>query len=161
MWHPKFKGECAEVAFLAKAMSLGFTVSKPYGDTSPFDFIVTLGARTWRVNVKSTWERQRNGEYRIRVGGCSTFGPRRYRKGEVDFVVGYVMREDAWYVIPMGAIPTRFTIDLKPHLGRRGGRFEKYREAWGLLRTKEKVERKKEKVRAAVRQRQRSAISSR
>ena len=39
----KRRGEMAEAAFVAKAVSLGFGVAKPWGDSDPFDFIVAGG----------------------------------------------------------------------------------------------------------------------
>jgi len=48
------KGEAGEAAFLNKATGLGFDVAKPWGDSSPFDFIVCTGLRCWRVQVKTS-----------------------------------------------------------------------------------------------------------
>jgi hypothetical protein len=39
----KRRGEMAEAAFLHKASKLGFGVSKPWGDSDPYDLIVGLG----------------------------------------------------------------------------------------------------------------------
>ena len=36
----KLQGELIELAFLHKAVSLGFAVAKPYGDSERYDFIV-------------------------------------------------------------------------------------------------------------------------
>ena len=52
--HPKLRGEIAEMAFLLKTARLGLCVSKPYGDSYAYDFIVDTGTRLWRVQVKST-----------------------------------------------------------------------------------------------------------
>ena len=52
----KAKGEYAELLFMAKMLTLGFTVCRPYGDNEPFDFIVFApGARVSRIQVKSSW----------------------------------------------------------------------------------------------------------
>ena len=56
--HTKRKGELSELAFAYKAVSMGFGVSKPYGDSERFDFIVTSGRRVWRVQVKSVVQSQ-------------------------------------------------------------------------------------------------------
>jgi hypothetical protein len=46
-------GEAVEAAFLAKATMLGIGVSKPWGDSRPYDFIVDCGPRyLWRMQVK-------------------------------------------------------------------------------------------------------------
>jgi hypothetical protein len=49
----KRRGEMAEAAFVAKAVSLGFGVAKPWGDSDPFDFIVQSGGKLSKVQVKS------------------------------------------------------------------------------------------------------------
>jgi hypothetical protein len=49
----KRRGEMAEAAFVAKAVSLGFGVAKPWGDSDPFDFILQAGGKLSKVQVKS------------------------------------------------------------------------------------------------------------
>jgi hypothetical protein len=55
---PKLQGELIELAFLHKAVSLGFAVAKPYGDSERYDFIVdyrdSIDRKLLRVQVKST-----------------------------------------------------------------------------------------------------------
>ncbi len=114
---------------MAKATSLGFIVSRPYGAKS-FDFVVCLPkGRFSRVQVKSV-STIHGGVYRVRT--CGSHG-RLYRRGEVDFIVAYVVPEDAWYVIPLSEISYRMAY-LSPHIRGSRSRWEKYREAWGLLR---------------------------
>ena len=43
---PKALGEAAEAAFLAKVTSLGFGVSKTWGDSERYDFILDSGQKT-------------------------------------------------------------------------------------------------------------------
>jgi hypothetical protein len=50
---PKRRGELAEAAFLQKVVSLRFQVSKPWGESGPYDFVLDSGERMWRVQVKS------------------------------------------------------------------------------------------------------------
>src|SRR5947209_17003098 len=52
-------GEATEAAFLAKACTLDFAVSKPWGDSRRYDFVVEFGGTFWRVQVK-TARRQRH-----------------------------------------------------------------------------------------------------
>ena len=53
MRNSKRCGELIEIAFLHKAADMGFAVTKPYGDSEAYDFIVDAGNRLWRVQVKS------------------------------------------------------------------------------------------------------------
>jgi len=129
--HFKSKGEYAEAAFLTTAIGLGFTVCRPFGDNHRFDYLVLApGSPILRVQVKSCWTRVNNAHYLNTQG---TFH-RRYSRRDCDFIVGYVVPEDAWYVIPIGAIRSRMAV-VFPHIPHSRGRFERFREAWPLLRT--------------------------
>ena len=46
------RGEIGEVAFVHKAMRLGFVVARPYGQGRRYDFMVEGGGKLWRVQVK-------------------------------------------------------------------------------------------------------------
>ena len=125
---PKRQGELVELAFLLKVSALGFIVSKPYGDSAHYDFIVD-GGRPWRVQVKSVRVAHR-GAYRI----CSGSGARSktaYTARDIDFLVACIVPLDAWYVIPVEAFTPVKTIAMRPGSRRR---FELFLEAWRLLR---------------------------
>ena len=63
----KRRGEIAEAAFLAKVASLGFTVSKTWGDSDRYDFVVDGGAGLRRVQVKSAHREGEDGGYSFRT----------------------------------------------------------------------------------------------
>ncbi|HEV2987591.1 MAG TPA: group I intron-associated PD-(D/E)XK endonuclease [Candidatus Angelobacter sp.] len=48
------RGDLGEVAFVHKAMSLGYVVAKPYGQMHRYDFMVEGGNKLWRVQVKTS-----------------------------------------------------------------------------------------------------------
>jgi len=129
----KRQGELAELAFMSKAASLGFGVAKPYGDSERFDFILSWSRHLWRVQVKST-RTAKHGVYEISAHGC--WGAHDiYTKDEIDFIVAYVVPEDTCYVIPIEATQGRKRLCLHPNVPRRACyKYEKYREAWGLLK---------------------------
>ena len=62
----KALGEAAEAAFLAKVTSLGFGVSKTWGDSERYDFILDSGQKLWRVQVKSS--RHFRSHYNVKPG---------------------------------------------------------------------------------------------
>lgn len=129
--HRKTKGEWAELAFLSKAVSLGFTVCRPYGDNHLFDFLVFAPLNTIsRVQVKSCWSL--NHAYVLNTHRAHY---RRYRAADIDFIIGYVVPCDAWYVIPLRHA-VKPMIALFPHVPHSRGRYEKYRDAWYLLRSR-------------------------
>jgi hypothetical protein len=134
--YTKRKGMMAELIFVVKAASMGFAVSKPYGDCEPYDVIIEENGRVFRIQVKSVFTTQRWG-YSIAVARMRQHKPiLRYSADEIDFIAAYVVAHDAWYIIPVAEIGSLAHIRLYPEGTKRydGGRFEKYREAWDLLR---------------------------
>ncbi len=123
------RGEWAEAAFLAKALGLGFAAFRPFCDHHRFDFLViSPHHKVSRVQVKSTWAQHPRGAYVFNAAA----NRRLYRSSEVDFLVGYVVPEDAWYIIPVRKL-THGTPAVFPQNLNSRGKFEPYREAWHLL----------------------------
>ena len=115
-----------EAEFLAKVARMGFRVSKPWGDSDRYDFVVDAGSGFWRVQVKHTTCRRRDGYL---LGLARNGEP--YNAEQIDFVVAYVMPEDLWYVLPVEMVASRRGVELYPQLRR--SKFDRYREAWCLL----------------------------
>src|SRR5437868_3734802 len=102
---PKARGEVAEARFVAKAMSLGFSVSRPIGDSQPFDLIVQFNERLSRVQVKSAWHKHGGGyHFSASLGRTSKGGKRPYNIGDIDFIAAYVAPEHAWFIIPVAEL---------------------------------------------------------
>jgi hypothetical protein len=125
-------GELAEMMFMVKAAMLGFATAKPYGDSRRYDFIVDVGRRLWRVQVKSTSSLQ-SGSYMVNLQRNANGEVVPYDPSEIDFVVAYVLPCDAWFVIPVEAIAGRKTAKLCLHGNPRSGKLGKYWQAWGLM----------------------------
>src|ERR1700733_11691994 len=111
--HSKRRGEWAEMCFMTRAAELGLQVSKPWGDTARYDFIVEKSRRTARVQVKSTICR-RNMGYACKVGDCSGA----YEGDPFDFVAAYLIMEDLWYIIPERMVRGKAAVGLYPRLKR-------------------------------------------
>jgi len=134
--YSKRKGEMAELIFVIKAVSMGFSVSKPFGDSDPYDLVAESHGRLMRIQVKSVFTTNRWG-YSVTVARN-----RLHRRGEqytaqeIDFLAAYVVVHDARYILPVAEIAGVDHIRLYPSGTKRrdGGRYEKYREAWDLLR---------------------------
>jgi hypothetical protein len=131
-WISKELGELAEMMFMVKAAMLGFATAKPYGDSRRYDFIVDVGKRLWRVQVKSSSALQ-YGAYMVNLQRNLNGEVVAYDPSEIDFVVAYVMPCDAWFVIPVEAIAGRKTAKLCLHGNPRSGKLGKYWQAWGLM----------------------------
>ncbi len=59
---------------------------------------------------------------------------RLYTSSQVDFFVFWVSPQNAWYIVPIGALGRTTGIAVYPHRSCIRGKYEKYREAWHLLR---------------------------
>jgi hypothetical protein len=122
-----FRGEWAEMRFMARAAEHGLCVSKPWGDSNSYDFVVGRPGHFLCVQVKSTIAELFGGYV------CDIRARRRpYPAGAFDFLAAYVVFEDAWYIIPAGKIKGKFCVTLFPKSKK--AKYEKYREAWKLLR---------------------------
>src|SRR5215470_8720609 len=125
--HAKRRGEWAELKFMAAAAEQGLCVTKPWGETSQYDFVVEHKGRFVRVQVKSTGFKDRGGY------SCSVRGSRGAYVGDpFDFVAVNVVPEDVWFIIPEAVVHGRRSVALYPRLKK--SKYGKYRERWELLR---------------------------
>jgi hypothetical protein len=141
----KLRGEWAELRFMTRAAELGIMVSKPWGDSAPYDVMLEHDGRVLRVQVKSTLRIVR-GVYRCHVP-CNPKVGRKSRAAQItkakqqkaqsiehklDFVAAYVIPVDLWYILP-SRLATRLCgqISLAPH--RPCHKYAPYLEAWHLL----------------------------
>jgi PD-(D/E)XK endonuclease len=127
------RGQLAELAFMRKAASLGFSVSKPWQEAERYDVVVRVGSIFWRVQVKSVLAPQHSSSsYCVRTVGGNANRRTHYSGAEIDFLVAYIFAADIWYVFPIAAIGTRKSVSVRPKSGK--CRFLEYREAWNLLK---------------------------
>jgi hypothetical protein len=126
------RGDLGEVAFVHKAMSLGYVVGKPYGQMHRYDFMVEGGNKLWRVQVKTT-TCMREGKYQLCVQRITHRRFVAYKKSELDFVVAYLMLEQTWYILPVSEVAGRRSLLLPPRAFARKSPYAQYREAWHLL----------------------------
>jgi PD-(D/E)XK endonuclease len=120
----KLRGEWVEMLFMARAAREGLQVSKPYGDSAAYDFIVETGALCSRVQVKSTLARSSHGFV------CCMRGSSKYKLDPFDFAAVYVILSSVWFIVPRLGMPA--CIFFMP--GREGTKYHPYEEAWHLLK---------------------------
>lgn len=123
----KLRGEWVESVFMARAGEHGLPVSRPWGEMSSYDFVIGKTGRFVSVQVKSTISVLGTG-YICTVRG----GHKAYPAGSFDFLAVYVVLEDAWYIIPAKFTWGKRSITLYPKSPTT--KYEKYREAWHVLR---------------------------
>src|SRR5579864_2378621 len=131
--HAKRRGEWAEMCFMTSAAEHGLCVSKPWGETAHYDFVVDANRRLLRVQVKSTFSRRR-GKYIC--GVHPTKGV--YAADDFDFIAAYLVPEDLWYIIPAELIQGKEAIMISPEFKR--AKYARFREAWNLLKGPEDEE---------------------
>ena len=123
----KKRGEWVELRFMAEAAERNLPASKPLGDSENFDVVVGRPGKFVAVQVKCTVFRSKNGEGYL----CSVCSSHKvYKPGAFDFLAAYVVPEKAWYILPAGEIVGMRSVSLCTPTSR----YEKYREAWELLR---------------------------
>jgi hypothetical protein len=137
--NPKQRGEWAEMRFMAQAAEHGLKINKPWGDSAQYDFVVGSGRNMVRVQVKSTMARCGAGY------ACSAKSNNLgYKPDDFDFLAGYVIPEDVWYVIPEPVIRGLGSVYLDPESDRL--KYSQYKEAWDLLKKATQVEEETEAV---------------
>ena len=148
----KLRGEWVELRFMTRAAELGLMVSKPWGDSAPYDFVLgrqiearqieahhpeasrtnahSLDPRNQpsflRVQVKST-SHQRGRSFKCNISAND--GP--YLPGQLDFIAAYIIPADTWYILPAHVAAGQIHVMLSPHLAT--AKYSPYREAWHLL----------------------------
>ena len=127
------RGNLAELAFMRKATSLGYAVAKPWGEGERYDVIVRVKNVCWRVQVKSVLAKPSGRhDYRIKTSGGRRGSCSLYSANDIDFLVAYIFPKDLWYVFPASVIERRNCVWVSP--GSKRSLFEKYREAWKLMK---------------------------
>ena len=125
--HAKERGEWGELCFMARAAEHGLRVTKPWGESAPYDFAIEYNGHFLRVQVKCT-SKKRLQSYVCSVS--SNRGP--YSSDEIDFVAAYIIPTNTWYILPLAAFHRSFDVWLTPH--RKNSRYAQYKEAWHLLK---------------------------
>jgi len=112
---------------MTRATELGYRVAKPWGDCAPYDVIIAHRARFLRVQVKCTIFHRGN-SYKCHLDSNGV----PYSARDLDFIAALVIPTDTWYILPIRATNGQPDILLTPNSPR--ARYEKYKEAWHLLK---------------------------
>jgi hypothetical protein len=123
----KIRGEWVELRFMQRAIELRFRVSRPWGDSAPYDVVTEFRRRFRRVQVKCTTYRRGN-RYQCHLD--SRGEP--YSPADIDFIAAYVIPTDTWYILPIRATNCQTDVLLTPTCPH--SKYAKYMEAWHLLK---------------------------
>jgi len=66
--------------------------------------------------------------------------PVRPRFIEIDFIAAYIIPEDSWFIVPLPHVLGQVNLLFRPGSDRRRHAFDRYREAWHLLREPDGLE---------------------
>lgn len=130
----KRTGEYSEAAFLLKATDEGFGVTKPWGDSERYDFIVDAGRRLWRVQLKCTATLRARGYDVQSIYAVYGQGKVCYTAEDIDVLVAYIIPKKTWYVLPVEVFVPSRSLRFYPDIECKRAKWEGYREAWDLLR---------------------------
>ena len=139
----KLTGDIAEQAVVLQALKFGWGVSKPIGDRLPYDLILDVKGRLFKVQVKSAWFDKGKNNYV--VDNRRTKTNRRqmirenYSPGDFDFAVLFIQELDVFYVFPAQEF---LDYGSEIHLvegdkRQRKPKSARYREAWVLFEESE------------------------
>lgn len=111
MANTKDVGIFTELKVLTKLVSMGFIVSQPYGDNAPYDFIVDIGIKLIKIQVKTAQDKK---DGSITIPLCKREGHQRkkrksYHYLNVDAVISYSRKYDEYYYID---VEKRTTSDI-------------------------------------------------
>ncbi len=138
MKNTKAIGTVTALEFAVECVKRGVIVSEPIGDYAPYDYIVDVLGKLYKIQVKTAY-RSTNGHGFIANGRRSVpqvSGPSSkavaYGKGQVDLLV--TRAESVWYIIPNVHLLASVVILYPNRLPRRSeGIYECYKERWDLL----------------------------
>lgn len=95
-------GIIAETKFVFECSKLGITVSQPFGDNAPYDFIIDIEGVLSRVQVK-TLRKLDSGVYTFKTHSSVAHRGRSNKsyKGLVDFYFAYNEEDDIYVFVPI------------------------------------------------------------
>lgn len=137
----KLTGELGEAAFLHKAIHLGLCVARPWGDSRRYDFLIQSSPTSnvfYRIQVKCTESINARG-YQVQSTYCDGKRKGKYTSADIDFLVGYIINKDLFYIVPIADCPKSASLRFYPDGSERNqAKLEHFREAWRLLGAKRK-----------------------
>ena len=123
------------MCFAAEILRRGWRVSRPYGDSAPYDCIVDADEQLSRVQVRSAGVHKGVGRFetRFHIVVAGRTKKREHETRKYDILAALVVPHRTWYIIPIAATKGQIAISLWP-LRPSLGKLEHFREAWELLR---------------------------
>ncbi len=138
----KLRGEWVELRFMTRAAELGLMVSKPWGDSAPYDFVLGHQTNAYHtdahpISASNAAAHPKNAHpldshnhpslLRVQVKSTAhqrgrsfkcniSANPGPYLPGELDFIAAYIIPADTWYILPAHVAAGQIHVMLSPHL---------------------------------------------
>jgi|SRR6187549_2446598 len=96
----QWRGSLTEIKSSAKLMELGYRVSKPLDESSPYDVIMDDGQTLSRVQIKSASLQDGYVSARIHKFHNITRVRTKYTKADVDYFLIYCAALDDYFLVP-------------------------------------------------------------
>tara|TARA_Y100000593_G_scaffold8945_1_gene16307 strand:- start:39 stop:404 length:366 start_codon:yes stop_codon:yes gene_type:complete len=119
----------AELAVAARLVELGFDLFWPVNEQPPIDVITVWKSVIKRIQIKSkNSPRDSQLSQEVRIDTLDS--------KKCDFLIAYLARQTAFYVLPTSVVKNKKTLVFYPNgkTARVEHDYEKYRDAWHLLR---------------------------
>jgi hypothetical protein len=122
------KGDISELSVALQLKRLGYRVSRPLSQDSPYDLLADDGTRIFKIQVKSAHVAHKQGGY-----GVTMKTRENSRYSECDFIVAHVEPEDLYYIFPISEVLSRSDLRIFPS-PRTETKYCRFRNAWDLLK---------------------------
>lgn len=97
-------GDLGELAFMLEAFSRGFVVSKPFGQSEGYDFIVDTGLKLLKVQVKAANWTKSKGEVRLKFKIAENMSELSEYCKKFDILACYDVELKIFYILPAADI---------------------------------------------------------
>jgi hypothetical protein len=123
-------GQLAEQMFAVEVLRRGGVPCKPLGDSCRYDWVIIVGRKITRVQVKSSWmyvlgRGGRRNINRVRIGtsgGCKK--KLTYKAKDVDVLAIWIDPFNSWFIRPISFIRKRLSLCIqKKNLSTAGWEF--------------------------------------
>ena len=125
-------GDIGEAAFVLRATQLRLPLFRPLNAKGPADYLSDNGRTRPAVQIKTAGQRCSKNSYHTTIArGRHKNIP--YQKHEIDFLVIYVLPEQAFYILPHKFLKGRVALNVPSTRRKNLGPYAQYLEAWHLL----------------------------
>jgi len=101
----KAKGEYTEALFIPKFISMGYSISIPFGNNQRYDMILDDGVRLIKIQCKTAWPTK--GGITFSASSCNGWSiTKKSYRGQVDFFAIYSPELHKFYLVPVNDVPT-------------------------------------------------------